>query len=258
MSIASEKSVASQISILESAAPAAAEAAAMATTTSQYSITPTPQRTPSPSNNQAEQSVPSTSSPTSYNDYLTVSAKVSPTTSSTTTPLVISGTISDTNGGWGAMEHGTHIGVIVSIIIGIIFIVFFSFWFCCGGRAWWSKHHGSHRTDAGELPLYAVRGGRNTQAGVNRAEDGIDAPPTYAEVAPPEHQTVAGGMRNEVERQEEEAVVSDGKTPLSEIPFEDVVLERNPSESESSSSASRDFEQRHHGMGGDTRGHTNT
>lgn len=83
----------------------------------------------------------------------------------------------------------------------------------------------------------------------------------YAEVAPPEHQTVAGGMRdaNEVQRIEEEsAVVSDGKTPLSEIPFEDVVLERHVSESESSGSSSRGFEARHHGMGGDTRGHTNT
>ena len=83
----------------------------------------------------------------------------------------------------------------------------------------------------------------------------------YAEVAPPEHQTVAGGMRdaNELRRIEEEAaVVSDGKTPLSEIPFEDVVLERQVSESESSGSSNRGFETRHHGMGGDTRGHTNT
>ena len=83
----------------------------------------------------------------------------------------------------------------------------------------------------------------------------------YAEVAPPEHQTVAGGIRdaNEVQRVEDEsAVVSDGKTPLSEIPFEDVVLERHASESESSGSSSRGFEQRHHGIGGDTTGHTNT
>jgi len=87
---------------------------------------------------------------------------------------------------------------------------------------------------------------------------GSDAPPVYEEVAPPQHQTLARGLRSaeEVQREEvEEAVVSDGKTPLSEIPFEDVVLERHPSESESSS---RGFEQRHHGMGGDTRGHTNT
>ena len=152
-------------------------------------------------------------------------------------------------------------------------IVFLSFWFCCGGRARWARKQEARRTaeaearaEAGGLPLYTIRNGRNAQPGVNRApEVGADAPPVYEEVAPPQHQTVARGVRSEedVQRAEvEEAVVSDGKTPLSEIPFEDVVLERHPSESESasasSSSASRDFQQRHHGMGGDTTGHTNT
>ena len=148
-------------------------------------------------------------------------------------------------------------GVILSIIVGMAIILALSFWFCCGGRAWWSQHHDPQTSNG--LPLYTMRG-RNTQAGVHRPPGGGgDAPPIYAEVAPPEHQTVAGGMRdaNEVQRIEEEsAVVSDGKTPLSEIPFEDVVLERN--ESESSGSSSRDFEATHHAMGGDTTGHTNT
>jgi hypothetical protein len=168
----------------------------------------------------------------------------------------------DNNGGWDDMGHGTHVGVVCSIIFGIFLIIAFSFWFCCGGRAWWSKRHESNPPDAGVLPLYTVPNGRNTQAAVHRAEEGgPDAPPTYAEVAPPEHQTVAGGIRdaNEMQRIEEEsAVVSDGKTPLSEIPFEDVVLERHPSESESSGSSNRGFAQIHHGMGGDTTGHTNT
>jgi hypothetical protein len=156
------------------------------------------------------------------------------------------------------MASGTHVGVIASIIVGIFLIIFFSFWFCCGGRAWWSRKHEAQRADARGLPLYTIQNGRSAQPGVHRVEDGgADAPPIYAEVAPPEHQSVMRGT-NEVRVEEEDAVVSDGKTPLSEIPFEDVVLEREPSESESSSSASRAFHQRHHGMGGDTTGHTNT
>jgi hypothetical protein len=262
-SLAWQLAVMSGISMLESADPSAGEATAMSTITRPFSITPTSQATPTPtpSDNQAEGSAVSTSSPTSYSNYLKPTSTTASPTSQGTTFQVGFGNGNDNNSGWGNMASGTHIGVIVSIIIAVILIVFFSFWFCCGGRAWWSRKHDPHPTDAGGLPLYTMRNGRNTQPGVHRAEVGGDAPPVYEEVAPPQHQTLARGLRSaeEVQRAEvEEAIVSDGKTPLSEIPFEDVVLERYPSGSESSSSASREFQQRHHGMGGDTRGHTNT
>jgi hypothetical protein len=55
----------------------------------------------------------------------------------------------------------------------------------------------------------------------------------------------------------EDAVVADGKTPLSEIPFEDVMLEQSSSSS-STSSANQAFETVHHNGIGDTRGHTNS
>lgn len=268
LSYASFLSVLSQLSILNSDAPLLGQATAVATTTSPYSISPTPTptpSTPSPTNNQAEESQPSTSSPTTYTGYGKPTSTNGVVGVATSTPVDFN---TGDNSGWENMEKGTHVGVILSIIAGIVLIVALSFWFCCGGRAWWSRKH-DHHTDAGGLPLYTVRNGRNTQAGVHRPGNegmgglGGDAPPVYEEVAPPQHQTLARGVglrsAEEVQREEvEEAVVSDGKTPLSEIPFEDVVLERHPSESESSSSASRGFEMRHHAMGGDTRGHTNT
>ena len=109
---------------------------------------------------------------------------------------------------------------------------------------------------------------------------GTDAPPRYEEQVPPAHQRLAGGMvrrgggggghhhHNQISPMQEEedgmGMVADGKTPLSEIPFEDVVL--TPTRSQASGSASpsgseggRDFGNRH-AMGngrGDTTGHTN-
>jgi hypothetical protein len=50
-----------------------------------------------------------------------------------------------------------------------------------------------------------------------------------------------------------DGIVADGKTPLSEMTFEDVVLDRSNGEG-----SSRTFEQQHFGLGGDTRGHTNS
>jgi len=82
-----------------------------------------------------------------------------------------------------------------------------------------------------------------------------DAPPSYEEVVPPQHRRLAGGIPNtNTTSEEDDAVVSDGKTPLSEIPFEDVVLDHVSSHG----SGSRTFDQMHHGAGGDTRGHTNS
>ena len=50
------------------------------------------------------------------------------------------------------------------------------------------------------------------------------APPKYEEVAPPQHQSIAGRISVDSREQEESGMVADGKTPLSEIPFEDVML----------------------------------
>jgi hypothetical protein len=77
-------------------------------------------------------------------------------------------------------------------------------------------------------------------------------PPTYAEITPPQHTFIEGGITHV--RDEEEGIISDGKTPLSEIPFEDVVLDYTPS----SSSSARNFENSHLRLGGDTTGHTNS
>jgi hypothetical protein len=168
------------------------------------------------------------------------------------------------------VSSSAHIGVIISIILAILVIALLSFYFCCGGRAWWSHHHSTAappsaiNPDLDALPLYHFPG---TQTLSRRSADegrGMsDAPPLYAEVAPPEHQTLARGTRrSEEEQRQEAAVVSDGKTPLSEIQFEDVdvhlVLERARSEASGSGNSSRDFEATHHGMGGDTWGHVNT
>jgi hypothetical protein len=89
-------------------------------------------------------------------------------------------------------------------------------------------------------------------AAQNGPVPGDAPPPQYQEAVPPRHQTIAGGITHV--REEEEGVISDGKTPLSEIPFEDVVL----SSASSESSSARDFGQRHHGGGGNTYGHTNS
>jgi len=84
-------------------------------------------------------------------------------------------------------------------------------------------------------------------------------------VVPPQHQTLAGGIapvRTSVPPGEEFNVVADGKTPLSEIPFEDVdlgtALTQPSSSSSASGSGSRTFEETHHTGIGDTRGHTNS
>jgi hypothetical protein len=265
-SIASQSSLLSAISVLKSAMGSVEEqASVIPTTTSPYSTTPTQDSSSYLYSSRSTKSLLGVLSPSQSSTDRTVLSSTS-ATSATSTPIVFNGTASYTSGVWGRMAQGAHVGVIVSIVFGVLLIILFSIWFCCGGRALWSSHQHRHEqsTEAGELPLYTVRGGRNTQPGVHRPEQGGgDAPPIYAEVPPPEHQTVAGGIRgeSEVQRLEDEAaVVSDGKTPLSEIPFEDVVLERHPSASESSgsASASRMFHQTHHGIGGDTTGHTNT
>ena len=129
-------------------------------------------------------------------------------------------------------------GVVMSVIVGMSVLIALAVWYCCGGRARWNRRH--QQPNATSLPLYTVD---NTAPEVRALGDAL---PIYAEVPPPEHQTVAGGTRdaNEQRRVEEEeaAVVSDGKTPLSEIPFEDVVLGMHGSDNQSSSGESSQFE----------------
>lgn len=94
---------------------------------------------------------------------------------------------------------------------------------------------------------------RDIQAGDAAMSGAADAPPPlYEEAVPPEHQYVAGGATY-VREDDEQGIISDGKTPLSEIPFEDVVLDHSPSEG-----SARSFGERHHGLGGDTTGHVNS
>lgn len=106
-----------------------------------------------------------------------------------------------------------------------------------------------------------------------RGGGGSDAPPSYEEAVPATHQRLAGGVVQRggpisfappVDEEDGAGMVADGKMPLSEIPFEDVVLEQQTSNSgESASSASsfheggRDFSSRHAQSGGDTTGHSN-
>ena len=84
-----------------------------------------------------------------------------------------------------------------------------------------------------------------------------EAPPKYEEVVPIQHQKLAGGMAHEGAG--EDGIVADGKTPLSEMTFEDVVVgDHTMSQGESSTSASRRFMAVHHNGMGDMSGHTNS
>lgn len=121
---------------------------------------------------------------------------------------------------------------------------------------------------AGTLPLYTLHARPNATGLVGGGPGGTpgapggnvtgaDAPPSYEEVAPPHLSLATGPPRMVLAAGPEDAVVADGKTPLSEIPFEDVMLEQSSSSS-STSSANQAFETVHHNGMGDTRGHTNS
>lgn len=154
---------------------------------------------------------------------------------------------------WERMGHGVRGGIIIVVVAGIIAIAVFSAWFCRGKGKWKWGSDGEN----GVLPLHAVQRNQSTRNGPYeeqlQAAGGDVAPPRYEEVVPPQHQRLAGGISHN--REEEEAgVVADGKTPLSEIPFEDVVLDHT----HSASSSSQGFSMRHHTGIGDTTGHTNS
>ena len=159
--------------------------------------------------------------------------------------------------------HGSQIAIVAVIIICVLAIVLLSMWCCCGCFRG-GRHCGKRRQlPTGEqnrdVPLGTIPPERRGRADAREVHDD-PPPPMYAETAPPQHQTIAGGITHI--REEDEGVISDGKTPLSEIPFEDVVLDHHESGGSGSGSGSpssaREFTMRHHGLGGDTRGHTNS
>jgi hypothetical protein len=162
----------------------------------------------------------------------------------------------NSNNPWDNMALGSRIGIIISIIIGLVAIALFSIYFCFGGRAKWKRQSQAQEAGIGNgsIPLHAVnnRGANEVAAG----RGGDAPPPRYEEVVPAQHQTLAGGIQHVRPNDEEEGIISDGKTPLSEIPFEDVVFDQGSSSS--GSSPSQAFASTHHLGGGDTTGHTNT
>jgi hypothetical protein len=164
---------------------------------------------------------------------------------------------------WGGLASGAKIAICL-VVVGIGIIVLASIWCCCGccigGRRCGKRQIPPGQGNRGDLPLSTMPGAERRGRQDDRAIDGDLPPPQYEETAPHQHQTIAGGITHV--REEEEGVISDGKTPLSEIPFEDVVLDHPVSAGSASGSGSpssaREFATRHHGLGGDTRGHTNS
>lgn len=170
------------------------------------------------------------------------------------------------NNVWGDLASGAKVAIVI-VVVGVILIVLASIWCCCGccigGRRGGRKRHTPPgQENRGDLPLSTISGAETRGRQDNRGlpVDGDLPPPQYEETVPHQHQTIAGGITHV--REEEEGVISDGKTPLSEIPFEDVVLDHPVSAGSGSGSGSpssaREFATRHHGLGGDTRGHTNS
>jgi hypothetical protein len=162
---------------------------------------------------------------------------------------------------WNNLEEGAKIGVLLVVVIGVLCIVLFSMWYCCGccgGRCCGKKRRRTPNpsVERGDLPLHTIQRSGEGERAQRNTIGGDLPPPRYEETVPPQHQTVEGGITHV--RDEEEGVISDGKTPLSEIPFEDVRLDQVESASGSSSSANAAFGERHHAMGGDTTGHTNS
>jgi hypothetical protein len=158
---------------------------------------------------------------------------------------------------WNGLSHGHKIATIVGIIIAVALILFAG-WYCCGGGRAKRRRQAmgsaappqdyANQTPAVPLQTVPVAHVANHHGPM----PGDPPPPLYQEAVPPRHQRIAGGITHV--RQEEEGIISDGKTPLSEIPFEDVVI----SSSSSESSSARDFGQVHHAGGGNTYGHTNS
>lgn len=154
---------------------------------------------------------------------------------------------------WERWDGGVKGGVMAAAVVVALIIIALGIWFCCGGKRKWRS--ATKQEDGTTLPLHTVIRNcsfRNRPQEQQAAAGGDAPPPRYEEVVPNQHQRLAGGIAHATE--EDDGVVADGKTPLSEIPFEDVVLDSTPSES----SSSRSFAERHHHGPGNTTGHTNS
>lgn len=204
--------------------------------------------------------------PTPVSDFITVpvySPDYSPTriyrTKETATPPSL--TPDDQQGLWNRLSPGIQavIGVIATVCV--LIIVLFSVWFCCGCCGLRNKRRGmAPNTTRGVapnprpelhgnvMPLNTINN-RGPQSGFNEMPAVEASPPAYEESVPPRHQRIAGGISTTSE--EDEGVISDGKTPLSEIPFEDVRLDQV----RSGSSSSQNFEQRPHELEQEHRNH---
>ncbi|KAH8820875.1 hypothetical protein F5884DRAFT_745214 [Xylogone sp. PMI_703] len=181
---------------------------------------------------------------------------------------------------WERISTGAKVAIIIAIILGVIVIVIFSLLFCCGCCCWKSPLSSVGRRNIAEetgraVPLENVAPD-TTHAGITPVEAPAqrrlslrrrprDAPPSYEEAVPASHQQLAiGEPISPVPEEDASNIVVDGKTPLSEIPFEDVDVNAlgGPSSSASASSAAvsasevRLFHDAHHNQAGDTTGHT--
>ncbi|KAH8594204.1 hypothetical protein B0O99DRAFT_595541 [Bisporella sp. PMI_857] len=149
---------------------------------------------------------------------------------------------------WQNLALGAKIAIIAAIIIGIIAVTIFSMWFCCGCCGGRVRYCGKRKRDevttgdARSLPLHTSLN-RSRKGSIGNGET---SPPRYEEALLPRHNMVVGGV---VHDREEEGIVADGKTPLSEILFEDVIVDHKPSECSSGIS-----EKSYNGNGRDTGG----
>lgn len=184
------------------------------------------------------------------------------TSTSTVSPVVTAGPsagisqVTQSQSPWEKLRQPVQSAVIVIVVLGVCATVGISVWFCCGGKRKWKKTTNSAgRHDAGRLPLHTVhRRSVHEPIGAVQVAGGEAPPPRYELVVPPQHQRLAGGVSH-VRDEAEDGMVADGKTPLSEIPFEDIMLDHH---STAGSSSSQSFPTRHHAGRGDTTGHTNS
>ncbi|RFU28529.1 hypothetical protein B7463_g7821, partial [Scytalidium lignicola] len=178
---------------------------------------------------------------------------------------------------WERISTGARVAIVIAVIIAVLLIVILSIIFCCGcccGRSPFAtigRRNIAEETGRGDVPLENVPAdGTNgavaasdapAQRRRSRRRRTRDAPPSYEEAVPPTHQQLAVGEPiSPVVEEDASNMVVDGKTPLSEIPFEDVdanaLREPSSSASASSSSEARSFHEVHHAGPGDTTGHT--
>ncbi|KAH6674232.1 hypothetical protein B0J14DRAFT_562362 [Halenospora varia] len=166
---------------------------------------------------------------------------------------------------WDNLEPGHRIALVIGVVVGVLIIIFLSAWYCCnccGARARRGRQRipdGPPRQGQGLLPLHTIhnRGPMNPSPVTPHPQPAMrpmltgDVPPPSYDEAVPHNQRLQRGLS--IRTTADDGVIADGKTPLSEIVFEDVEINHT----NSASSASRTFQQEHHGWG-DTRGHTNS